>query len=169
MLARQRGFGVPAVMNALTKCNRRHMREHLNARFGAGHACVNRQGQVLIRRNIRNTDQAGWDIVGDCWDFMREIEVSSSDSTRRHAARRLKTRNNQSSPSKIEPDISETERPVARAKPDADGTCKKAQMAAEGLKARREYEANQRAALDRIGKLKALRLAHKAYDQKADT
>jgi hypothetical protein len=145
------------------------MRKYLNARFGPGQACVNRQGQVLIRRDIGNADQAGWDILGDCRDFMREVEVSSSGSTRGHAARRLNTRNNQSSPSKIEPDISVTVRPVARAKPDAEGTCKKAQIAAEGLKARREYEANQRAALDRIGKLKALRLAHKASHQKADT
>jgi hypothetical protein len=94
-----------AVMNALTKRDRRHMRKYLNARFGPGQACVNRQGQVLIRRDIGNADQAGWDILGDCRDFMREVEVSSSGSTRGHAARRLNTRNNQSSPSKIEPEF----------------------------------------------------------------
>ena len=89
---------------------------------------------MLIRQHIPDTDQAGWYVVGDCQDFMREIEVSSSRSTRRQAATRLKTRINQSSPSQIKADISEPERSVPTAKPDVEGTCKKAQIAVEDIK-----------------------------------
>jgi hypothetical protein len=71
---------------------------------------ANRRSKHLL---LDVTDQAGWDVVGDCRDFMREIEDSSSS--------------------------------------------------------RREYEANQRAALDRMEKLRALKLAHNASDQKSDT
>jgi len=149
------------------------MRKYLNARFGPGQACVNRQGQVLIRRNNRQSDQASWYAIGESRDFMREVEVSRTQSTRRPPATRFKTRANQTSKSKIghRPQVSDvpaTDHPLPKAKPELDDKAKKAQLAAElGLKALREYQAREKAVLGRMAQLKALRLARKAQNSEA--
>jgi hypothetical protein len=168
MLARGRGVG-SLIMNALRERDRRKMRKYLNARFGPGQACVNRLGQVLIRQNISNNDQVGWAVLGDCRDFLQDIGDSASKRTRHQRSPRSKRRVNQSSAAKIDemPDVRARGAPSPKGEFKADVECKGAQLSRELLKARREYEAPQKAALDRMQTLKALRLARNA-EEKAD-